>query len=38
MYDKNELELPGELDNKHQFVLLVKTLKNKQWNVKIKDN
>lgn len=37
MYDKNELELPGELDNKHQFVLLVKTLKNKQWNVKIND-
>jgi len=37
MYDKNELELPGELNNKHQFVLLVKALKNKQWNVKIKD-
>ncbi|MCK4344697.1 MAG: IS91 family transposase [Bacteroidales bacterium] len=38
MYDKNELELPGKLGNKNQFVLLVKTLKNKQWNVKIKDS
>jgi len=37
MYDKNELELPGELGNKYQFVLLIKTLKNKQWNVKINE-
>jgi len=28
MYDKNELNLPGQLDNKHQFVLLVKALTN----------
>ncbi len=37
MYDKNELQLPGQLGNKHHFVLLVKALRNKQWNVKIKD-
>lgn len=29
MYDKNELNLPGQLNNKHQFVLLVKALKRK---------
>ncbi len=37
MHEKNELNLSGLLNNKYQFILLVKALKNKQWNVKIED-
>jgi len=37
MHEKKELNLPGQLDNKAQFILLVKALKNIQWNVKIED-